>query len=268
MQLRGLKNTSSGKVFLAGAGPGDVGLITLKLCNALKMAEVIITDRLVNPAIIETYARPDAKVLFAGKQGFADASTSMEDINKLVTEYALLGKVVLRLKGGDVAFFSNVLAELENLVRHGIDFEIIPGITAASGASAYAGIPLTAQGYSQGVQFISYNPKSIFSNERWQQLAVSNDTLVFYMAASILPEIVSHFLSRGRNPSYPFAIVEQATTPSQRVFITTLAEYKTEFGEMIFNTPSIIILGEVVRLHSSFNWFNGSASVSVFKQLS
>src|SRR5215831_10236075 len=139
---------SNGKVVIAGAGPGDAELITIKLQKRLKEAEVIITDRLVNPAIIEENAKKDVEVIFTGKQGYHDGSVSQEEINKLIVQHALAGKKVLRLKGGDVAFFSNVLDELRCLTVNEIEFEIIPGITAASGASAYAGIPLTARGFS------------------------------------------------------------------------------------------------------------------------
>ncbi|HEX7845774.1 MAG TPA: SAM-dependent methyltransferase, partial [Chitinophagaceae bacterium] len=136
------ENITIGKVILAGAGPGDPELITLKLQKNLAIADVIITDRLVNPLIIEENAKPGAEVILAGKQGYNDASATREQINALMTTHALLGKTVLRLKGGDVAFFSNVLDELITLKQHNIPFEIIPGITAASGASAYAAIPL------------------------------------------------------------------------------------------------------------------------------
>ena len=154
------EQTNRGFVTLAGAGPGDAELITLKLQKRLTEAEVIITDRLVNPDIISSHARKDALILFAGKQGYNENSFSQEEVTALIIEHATQGKRVLRLKGGDVAFFSNVLDELYALVKEDIAFEIIPGITAASGASAYAGIPLTARTHSQGVQILTYNPNS------------------------------------------------------------------------------------------------------------
>ncbi|MBL7709396.1 MAG: uroporphyrinogen-III C-methyltransferase, partial [Chitinophagaceae bacterium] len=174
---------ANGKVILAGAGPGDAELITLKLQKRLKEADIIITDRLVNPLIIKAHANPGGIVVVAGKQGYNDASVSQEEICKLIVDHALDGKNVLRLKGGDVAFFSNVLDELKVLQENNIPFEIIPGITAASGASAYAGIPLTARGYAQAVQFITFNPTNFYSSDKWKSLAGTNDTLVFYMAA-------------------------------------------------------------------------------------
>src|SRR5688572_19263650 len=145
----------TGKVTLAGAGPGDAELITVKLMKRLKEADVIITDRLVNPLIIKEHARKDAEVVFTGKQGYNEASVSQEEINSLIVRHANEGKTVLRLKGGDLAIFSNVLDELQTLVTNEIEYELIPGITAASGASSYSGIPLTARGYSQAVQFLT-----------------------------------------------------------------------------------------------------------------
>jgi len=178
-----------GKVIIAGAGPGDAELITLKLQKRLREADVIITDRLVNPIIISTHAKKDAQILFAGKKGFDENSFSQEEVTALIIEQALDGKTVLRLKGGDVAFFSNVLDELQALVDKNIPYEIIPGITAASGASAFAGIPLTARGYSQGVQFLTFNPNSQYSPDKWKSLAHTNDTLVFYMASKNINDL-------------------------------------------------------------------------------
>lgn len=256
-----------GKVILAGAGPGDPELITIKLSNALQIADVIITDRLVNPEIIEKYARPDAKIIIAGKQGYSDASVSQEEINELLIKYASEENNVLRLKGGDVAFFSNALDELTALFKNNISFEIIPGITAASGASAYAGIPLTARGYSQGVQFITFNPKSFYSPERWKELAKSNDTLVFYMAAKNIADLTELLLRYSRKPQTALAIIEQATTIHQQVHITTLKDCLIDFAGKEFSSPSLVIVGEVVNLHQQFKWFTASEKGSVFQQL-
>ncbi|NJO25686.1 MAG: hypothetical protein HC867_07890 [Bacteroidia bacterium] len=147
--------------------PGDPELITLKLRNVFSAADVIITDRLVNPEIITAHARNDALVIWAGKQGYNNKSFSQEEVTALIADYALQGKKVLRLKGGDVAIFSNMLDELVALTENNIPFEIIPGISAASGASAYTGIPLTARNYSQGVQWLAFNPNSEYTEEKW-----------------------------------------------------------------------------------------------------
>ncbi|MBC7587288.1 MAG: uroporphyrinogen-III C-methyltransferase, partial [Chitinophagaceae bacterium] len=158
----------NGKVILAGAGPGDAELITVKLQRRLAEADIILTDRLVNPEIIELFANTYAEVIMTGKQGYNQTSHSQNEINEIMVEHALKGKTVLRLKGGDVAFFSNILDELIALEENNIEFEIIPGITAASGASASTGIPLTARGYSKSVQFLTYNPNSSYAPEAWK----------------------------------------------------------------------------------------------------
>ncbi len=256
-----------GKVIIAGAGPGDVDLITVKLQQRLAEAEVIIADRLVNPEIIDRYARKDALKLMTGKQGYHDGSVAQDDINKLIVGHALNGKTVLRLKGGDVAFFSNVLDELMSLQENNISFEIIPGITAASGASAYAGIPLTARGYSKAVQFITFNPCSRYSSEKWKSLATTTDTLVFYMAAKSLFDLAELLLRFSRRPFTPLAVIEQATTEYQRIHITTLKNCVRDFAGLTFSSPSLVIIGDVVTLHKDFNWFAANNDGSVFNEL-
>ncbi len=262
-----MKQSTKGKVILAGAGPGDAELITVKLQKRLAEADVIIVDRLVNPEIIDEHASKDALIVLAGKQGYNEASLLQEDVTALILEYALNGKTVVRLKGGDVAFFSNVLDELKALHLHEIPFEIIPGITAASGASAYAGIPLTARDYSQAVQFITFNPNSFYSTEKWKALANTNDTLVFYMAAKNITDLTELLLRFSRQPLTPLAVIEQATTTHQKVHITTLKECAVDFAGKQFSSPSLIIVGDVVKLHQDFKWFAGNEAGSVFKKL-
>ena len=262
-----LEKVHTGFVSLAGAGPGDTDLITLKLAKRLQEAEVIIVDRLVNPQLLAEYARPDATVIQAGKQGYSDASATQEEVTAVLIEQARLGKKVLRLKGGDVAFFSNVLDELQALRSHEIPFEIIPGITAASGASASTGIPLTARGYAQGVQFIAFNPNQYFSTERWKQIALSTDTLVFYMAARNIGWLAEMMLTYSKKPSTPLAVIEQATTPHQQVHISTLKDCAADFSTVNFSSPSLVIIGDVVELHTQFNWFTTAGEGSVFAAL-
>src|SRR5205809_1286062 len=218
------------KVVIAGAGPGDAELITLKLQKRLREADVIITDRLVNPAIIEEHALKNVEVIFTGKQGYHDGSVSQEEINQLMVRHALAGKKILRLKGGDVAFFSNVLDELRCLTVNEIEFEIIPGITAASGASAYAGIPLTARGFSRGVKILTLTQCKHYSSETWKQLANSNETMVFYMASKHLGELVELLLRYTRKPNTPLAVIEQATTVYQKVHISSLKNCLEDFA--------------------------------------
>jgi len=256
-----------GKVVIAGAGPGDAELITLKLQKRLTEADVIITDRLVNPDIISSHAREDALILFAGKQGYNDSSYSQEEVTALIIEHAQQGKKVLRLKGGDVAFFSNVLDELNALIEKNISFEIIPGITAASGASAYAGIPLTAREHSQGVQVLTYNPTSYYNPETWKHLANSSNTLVFYMAAKNICDLAELLLRYSKKPATKLAAIEQATTIHQQVHITTLKDCAKDFAGKAFSSPSLVIIGDVVKLHEQFNWFNSAEAGTVFQNL-
>jgi uroporphyrin-III C-methyltransferase len=261
-------NRRSGKVILAGAGPGDADLITVKLQKCLGEADIIITDRLVNPAIIERNAGKHAEILFAGKQGYNDASYTQEEINQLIIANAEKGKTVLRLKGGDIAFFSNVLDELRSLIEHHIPFEIIPGITAASGASAYAGIPLTARGYSQGVQILTFNPNTWYSSEKWKQLANSRETLVFYMAAKNVIGLAEVLLRYTRTPGTALAVIEQATTIHQHVSLTTLQKCAIDFAGKTFSSPSLVIVGDVAALHSQFHWFQSNEEAgSIFKDI-
>ena len=257
----------AGKVCVAGAGPGDPELITVKLQKRLTQADVIITDRLANPAIILENAKKDAQIIFVGKQGYNEASLSQEEINQLLVKTALSGKRVLRLKGGDVAFFSNVLDELKSLSEHGIEFEIIPGITAASGASAYAGIPLTARGFSQGVQFLTFNPSSMYPTERWKQLASLDDTLVFYMASKSIFDLTELLLRYTHKPATPLAVIEQATTVHQQVHITSLKNCAKDFKGKNFSSPSLVIIGKVVNLYQQFNWYHNGDGGTVFKEL-
>lgn len=254
-------------VTLAGAGPGDAELITVKLQQRLAFAEVIIADRLVNPEIIYRYANPNAELIVAGKQGYNNSSFSQEEVSEVILKYAKKGKLVLRLKGGDVAFFSNVLHELEALKQNNIPFEIIPGISAASGISAYAGMPLTARGYSQGVHFITFNPNSSYTELEWRELAISNDTLVCYMASANLSDLVKRLLLFGSSTQKPLAVIEQGTTIYQQIHKTTLEHFETDFADKIFSSPSLVVIGDVVKLHEQFQWFTAMGAGSVFQEL-
>jgi len=259
---------TKGKVIIAGAGPGDPELITIKLQKALAIADVIISDRLVNPAIIQLNAQPNATVILVGKQGYSELSISQDEINAIIVENSLKGQNVLRLKGGDVAFFSNVLDELFSLKANDLEYEIIPGITAAAGASAYTGIPLTARGFSQGVQWITFNPSANYRPEKWKYLAATNDTLVFYMASKNvidLAELLTRYMGKK---DVPLAIVEQATTQYQKVNISSLKKCAVDFKHLQFSSPSLVIVGEVVSLYHQFNWFKSvEESGSVFTPL-
>ncbi|MDQ3016168.1 MAG: uroporphyrinogen-III C-methyltransferase [Bacteroidota bacterium] len=256
-----------GKVIMAGAGPGDPDLITLKLQKYLQTSDVILVDRLVNPEIIRRNVRPDTLIIQCGKQGFNDSSSSQADINQQMVTHAIAGRTVVRLKGGDVAFFSNMLDELCELRKNNIPYEIIPGITAASGASAYTSIPLTARGYAQGVQFITLNPNIDFTLKQWDAIATTTDTLVFYMSAKNILHLGAKLLDHGSTEETALAIIEQATTIYQQVHISTLRDVKRDFERKEFSSPSLVIVGRVVDLHHKFSWFNPTLDGSVFQEL-
>ncbi len=254
-------------IIIAGAGPGDPDLITLKLQQRLQMADVILVDRLVNPEILNRNVRIETQIIECGKQGFNDNSTSQERINQEMISYALEGKTVVRLKGGDVAIFSNVFDELLAIKKYNIPFEIIPGITAASGASAYTGIPLTARGYAQGVQFITLNPNSDFTSAQWDALAKTSDTLVFYMSAKNILHVSAQLMKHGSKEETAVAIVEQATTIHQQVHISTISNSRNDFEGRKFSSPSLVIIGQVVNLHKEFSWYEPASTGSVFYKI-
>ena len=242
-----------GKVIIAGAGPGDPELITMKAMKYLTLADVILVDRLVSPELLDRYANPAATIIPVGKQCRHGHSTPQETINALLVEYAQAGKLVVRLKGGDVSVFANVLDELSVLTEHNITYEIIPGITAATGAAAYAGIPLTARGYSTAVRFLTYYKSDILSDAYWQELAVTDDTLVFYMSAEMLRPLVHQLTRFDIDPSKLLAVIEQATTPFQHVQVTSLYDLQFEVPPEELMSPTLIIVGKVVGLHHAFS---------------
>ncbi len=247
-----------GKVILAGAGPGDPDLVTVKTANYLQQADVVLTDRLVSKVILKRYVRPQTLILEVGKQCRRGVSTPQETINELLVRYALEGKLVVRLKGGDVSFFSNVLDELETLTSHHIPYEIVPGITAASGAAAYAGIPLTARGYATAVRFVTYYQSTVVSDAYWKELAATEDTLVFYMSSETIDALVQHLVDNGISKEKKLAVIEQATTTYQQVYISDIYAYAENRKGKSYLSPSLIIIGKVVQLQESYGWFRGS----------
>lgn len=243
-----------GAVILAGAGCGDPELITVKAAKYLRQADVILTDRLVSEEILKAHANPLAEIVYVGKQNNAATSVPQQTINELIVKYALEGKLVVRLKGGDIAFFSNVLDELETLVQYNIPYEIIPGITAASGASAYAGIPLTARGFSTSVRFLTCYKTDVMSDDYWIELAATNDTLVFYMSSETLDNAVENLVKHQISEDKLLAVIEQATTPLQNVTISSLYAYDENIRGKQFASPTLVIIGKVVALHEKFAW--------------
>ncbi|HEY8658613.1 MAG TPA: uroporphyrinogen-III C-methyltransferase [Hanamia sp.] len=250
----------TGKVILAGAGPGDPELITMKTARYLQEADVVLTDRLVSKEILKRYVNPEAEIIHVGKQCRRGISTSQGSINNLLVQHALLGKLVVRLKGGDVSIFSNIMDELETLVANSIPYEIIPGVTAALGAAAFAGIPLTARGYATAVRFLTYYKSDIVTDEYWKELANTNDTLVFYMSSETLSKVVEKLTSNNIDENKLLAIIEQATTPLQNVHIANLYDFEKQFSGQSFISPSLVIIGHVVSLHEKYKWIENSNS--------
>jgi uroporphyrin-III C-methyltransferase/precorrin-2 dehydrogenase/sirohydrochlorin ferrochelatase/uroporphyrin-III C-methyltransferase len=257
-------NTHIGKVILAGAGPGDPELLTIKTLRYLQRADVVIVDRLVSPEIIRYYTRPEAEIIPVGKQNRNQASTSQAEINTLLVEHARQGRLVVRLKGGDVSIFSNVLDELQTLVRHQIPYELIPGITAALGAAAYAGIPLTAREHATAVRFLTgYRPAAI-DDTYWKELAHTTDTLVFYMSSEPLDTLIGNLVRYNIADDRWVAVIEQATTPCQRVTAYPVHDYLAAAAGTHYASPTLIIIGKVAALHADFHWLPDSTGETAY----
>lgn len=255
INMKNLKN-KLGKVILAGAGPGDPELISLKALRYIKTADVILTDRLVSPELIDQFARPDAEIIYVGKQCSKGIWTPQKDINNLIVSYAQKGKLVLRLKGGDANLFSNILDELITLNQHHIKYEIIPGISSVFGASAYAGIPLTARGYSKGVRLLTLCDLDAIKQEQWKDWASTEDTLVFYMSGLKLQNLADKFLELDVNTDKGIAVIEQASTIEQKTTIYSFSDLENSILPDFRHVPTLIIIGKVVNLHQEFSWFS------------
>ena len=244
---------SPGSVSLVGAGPGDPELLTLRALRRLAHAEVILHDRLVSAEVM-ALANPDAQRVYVGKAR-SDHSLPQEGINRALVDWARAGKRVVRLKGGDPFIFGRGGEELEALVAEGIAVEVVPGITAASGCAAYAGIPLTHRDHAQSVRFVTGHLKDDSADLDWPCLARPGQTLVFYMGLHGLPEICRQLVVHGLPASTPIALVEQGTTARQRVHRGTLADLPDRLAAASPRPPTLIIVGGVVSLHAALDWF-------------
>lgn len=249
------KSTASnqqGFVSLVGAGPGDPDLLTVKGHRVVQQAEVVVYDRLVSPEIL-ALANSDAEMIYVGKK-LDFHCVPQEEINQLLVEKALEGKKVVRLKGGDSFIFGRGGEELEELALHDIRFEVVPGITAAAGATAYAGIPLTHRDHAQSVQFITGHVQKDGREIEWHSLAQSNNTLVFYMGLKQSGYITKKLLETGMSDTMPCAIIENGTRREQRVFTGELKDLSSLASQAV--SPALIVVGGVTSLHDKLKWFN------------
>jgi uroporphyrinogen III methyltransferase/synthase len=247
--------TDRGKVYLVGAGPGDPGLITVKGRACIEAADVVIYDYLAAPALLDV-APKHAEVIYVGKKG-GDHTLSQEGINTLIVEKALAGHMVTRLKGGDPFIFGRGGEEAETLVRYNIPFEIVPGVTSAIAAPAYAGIPLTHRDFTSTLAFVTghEDPTKATSSIDWETLAKGIGTIVFFMGVKNLPNIRSQLMDHGMAPATPVALVRWGTTPHQQTLTGTLSDIAERAEAADFKAPAVIVVGEVVGLRRTLGWF-------------
>jgi uroporphyrin-III C-methyltransferase/precorrin-2 dehydrogenase/sirohydrochlorin ferrochelatase len=252
--IKTLKNKHSGEVFLVGAGPGDPELLTLRALHLIQKADVCIYDNLVSKEILELVRR-DAHMIYAGKLR-NNHTIEQKEINQLLVNYAKKGLRVLRLKGGDPFMFGRGGEEISELMTQKIKFQVVPGITAASGVSAYAGIPLTHRDYSQSCIFITGHEKNGKLNINWSNLIHENQTIVIYMGLNSLPIIVQNLIDSGMRKNMPIALVQEGTTEKQKVMVSTISKVISKTLKSDIQSPVIIIIGEVVKLRKTIKWFN------------
>ena len=243
----------NGQVYLVGAGPGDPDLLTFRALRLMQKADVVVYDRLVSPEILELVRR-DAEKMYVGKAK-SRHTLPQEDINNLLVTEAKKGNRVVRLKGGDPFIFGRGGEEIQTLLEHNIGFEVVPGITAATGAASYAGIPLTHRDFAQSVVFATGHLKDDSIDLNWSALAQPNQTIVFYMGLTGLAIIARELMSHGLLADTPIALVESATLPEQNVITGKLANIVEIANKHAIKPPTLIIVGGVVSLHEQLNWF-------------
>ena len=244
---------NSGEVYLIGGGPGDPDLLTFRALRLMQQADVVVYDRLISPAVLDL-TRRDADRMYVGKER-DNHSVPQDQINQLLVDLAKQGKRVARLKGGDPFIFGRGGEEIELLAEHQIPFQVVPGITAASGISSYAGIPLTHRDHAQSVTFATGHLKDGSSDLNWQALAQPGQTVVFYMGLKGVETISSKLIEHGMDPKTPAALVQKGTTPDQKEYIGTLETLPQIVKESDIKPPTLTIIGSVVTLHAKLDWF-------------
>jgi uroporphyrin-III C-methyltransferase/precorrin-2 dehydrogenase/sirohydrochlorin ferrochelatase len=247
------KSEDVGQVYLVGAGPGDPDLLTFRALRLMQQADVVVHDRLVSKPILDMVRR-DARRIYAGKERDNHA-IPQEDINHLLVRLAKEGHRVLRLKGGDPFIFGRGGEEIEGLMEEGIPFQVVPAVTAASGCSTYSGIPLTHRDYSQACTFVTGHLKDGTCNLNWPALAQPNQTIVFYMGLQAVDVICKELIGHDMPPTTPAALIQQGTTPEQKVYIGDLDSLPELVRLNEVKAPTLIIVGNVVKLHEKLNWY-------------